>query len=138
MLYDKYVGVPPRGTLLESVFVLIYLQRQEEQLLATRALVQASLSKEEQKPAIEAFEMYCSRMFPFLAQAAKRGDQDQQEALKDFVKSVAKISLGKVYKQQADAYQARRQRARAIPSSLRTFRQADTPPNASVLYQPPK
>lgn len=139
MLYDKHVGAPEKGTLLESVFVLIFLQRQEEQLLATRALVQATLSKEETKPAIEAFEMYCAHMFPFLAEA-KLGNPDQREALKAFAKTVAKINLRSVYKQQADAYQARRERNRApLPANLRTFRQpVEPPPNASVLNRPPR
>lgn len=104
MWYDRYVGVPPRGSPLESLFTLVYLQRQEAQLLSTKALVQVSMpdSKSAQDPAIEAFQKYCDNMFPFLERASNLDKEEERKALLDFVKKPARISLKPIWKAQAE------------------------------------
>jgi hypothetical protein len=101
MWYDKYQGLPPRGSPLESLFILVYLQRQEAHLLATRAIVQSTIPEgSAAKPAIEAFQKYCDTMFPFIASASK--ESEQHARLREFVKHPAKIDLRPVYQAQAD------------------------------------
>lgn len=108
MIYDKFAGLPPRGSLLETVFVITMAQRRQAQLMETRAIVQSLLglheSKKTQDPAIEAFEQYCAKIFPVMSRAM---DADKERAitrLQDFVKFRAKISKYEVYKQQAAHY----------------------------------
>jgi hypothetical protein len=104
MWYDKFAGLPPRGSPLETVFLLVYLQRQEAQLLATRALVQSTLpeGKEASDPAIAAYQKYCDAMFPFMERAANRGKDDERKLLAEFVKHRARILLHPIYKAQAE------------------------------------
>lgn len=102
MWYDKYTGLPPRGTPLESLFLLVYLQRQESNLLATRALVQSTLPEgKAAKPAIEAFQKYVDRMFPFIESASK--ETADHERLREFVKHPVKIDLKPVFAAQAES-----------------------------------
>ena len=92
MWYDKYDGLPPRGSPLESLFLLVFLQRQEAVLLSTRALVQSTLPEGKAgKPAIEAFQKYADHMFPFISSASK--ETDMHERLREFVKHPVKIDL---------------------------------------------
>ena len=103
MWYDQFSGIPPRGSLLEMLFTLVYLQKKEAELLATRAIVQVNMPevREAQDPAIEAFKKYCDQMFPFLERAA---DQDKEKArrnLEEFVKKKAVIQLKPIWKMQA-------------------------------------
>lgn len=106
MWYDRFVGIPPRGSPLETIFVLIRLERQQAQLMETRALIQSIVglheSKKTQDPAIEAFQEYCNKMFPFLDRAMNSEKEEQMRRLQEFVKYPAKIGLSSVYKQQAD------------------------------------
>lgn len=102
MWYDKYDGLPPRGSPLESLFLLVYLQRQEADLLATRALVQSTLPEgQAAKPAIEAFQKFVDRMFPFIESASK--ESADHERLRDFVKQPVRIDLRPVYAAQAES-----------------------------------
>lgn len=103
MWYDRFSGLPPRGSLLESVFLLVFLSRQEAHLLATRAIVQSTLPEGgAAKPAIEAYQKYCDRMFPYIERAGDMDKEDQRKRLAEFVKKRASISLAPVLKAQAD------------------------------------
>jgi hypothetical protein len=104
MWYDKYPGMPPRNSPLESLFTLVYLQRQEAQLLSTRALVQVSMPthQEAQDPAIKAFQKYCDTMFPFLDRASNQEEEQARAQLREFVKRPARIQLRPVWKAQAE------------------------------------
>jgi len=104
--YDKFNGLPPRNSLLETIFLMVMVQRRQAQLLETRALVQSIVglheSKKTQDPAIEAFEAYCSKMFPVLSRAMDSDKEKARTNLADFVKKRAKISMHQIYKQQAE------------------------------------
>jgi len=125
-LYDKYQGLPPRNSPLESVFLLVYIRRQEADLLATRALVRSILnlseSKELEEEAIKAFEDYCERMFPFWKRAEDLEVDEQRKALMELVKKPLKIKLPELYRAQAAMLRKKtkgsQQRAR-IPNRLK-------------------
>ena len=103
MWYDKYQGVPPANGPLESLFVLVYLRRQEAELLATRALVASSLAEEEKKEAISAFDTYCEKMFPFWKRAEDLDVDVQRKELLRMVKHPLRINMSEIYKAQAKA-----------------------------------
>jgi len=131
MWYDKFPGLPPRGSLLESLFTLVYLGRQEAELLSTRAVVQVSMpdSKEAQDPAIEAFQKYCDRMFPFLERAGDQEKEDARKRLLSFVKHPVKIQLKPVLKAAAA-------RARKL-ATFKRFAVKPTSPGAAQPYTEP-
>lgn len=82
--------------------MLVYLQRQEAQLLATRAIVQSTIPEgSAAKPAIEAFQKYCDTMFPTIESASKETDLHQR--LREFVQHPAKIDLRPHFKNLADS-----------------------------------
>lgn len=115
MWYDRFQGMPPRGGPLESIFVLVFLQRQEAHLLATRAIVQSTLPEgQAAKPAIEAFQKYCDTMFPYIERAGDMEKEEQRARLAEFVKHPARIGLAPIYQAQAET--ARRM------STLKRFR----------------
>ena len=89
---------------METLFTLVFLERRRAELLSTRALVQVSMPahKENQDPAIEAFEKYCDVMFPFMERAAKKEEEDARAALKKFVSKRVRFSLFPIAKQQAE------------------------------------
>ncbi len=99
MWYDKYQGLPPRNSPLETLFCLIYLQRQEQQLHATRALIQSTLpeGQEQAKPAVEAFRKYYDLMMPFIETAKDVQKNSAREQLFAFAKHPMKIDLLHVY-----------------------------------------
>lgn len=81
MWYDKYPGVPPRGSPLETLFLLVHVSRKESELLATRSLVRGqfallSKSAEAAKSAFEAYQLYADAMFPFLERAVNTTTAD--------------------------------------------------------------
>lgn len=101
MWYDKYPTFPPRGSPLESLFLLVFLQRKEADLLSTRALVQSTLPEgKAAQPAIEAYQKYVSQMFPFIQSASK--ESELHERLREFVKYKARIDLRPVMAAQAE------------------------------------
>lgn len=106
MWYDKFHGLPPRGSPLETIFLMVMVQRRSAQLLETRALVQSIVglheSKKTQDPAIEAFEQYCAKMFPVLTRALDSDKEKARTRLSEFVKYRAKIAMHPIYKQQAE------------------------------------
>ncbi len=128
MWYDKFQGLPPRGSLLESLFTLVYLQRKEAELLSTRALVQVAMpdEREAQDPAIEAFQKYCDQMFPFLERATNKDKEEARKRLAEFVKKPAKIKLKPIWKMQA-------QHAKRM-ATLKRFAINPTVPGAPQTY----
>lgn len=106
MWYDKYQGIPPRGSLLETVFVLVHLQRLNAELLSTRAMVQGLVGLHESKKtsdaAIEAFQDYCNKMFPFMRRAMDTEREQAIKTLTEFTKHPARIALHPVYKERAE------------------------------------
>lgn len=110
MWYDKYPGVPPRGSPLEAVFLLMHIHRREAELLATRSMVHAQwalLSKSEEwaKKAFEAYQTYAESMFPFLERAANTTTTDQARLL-ELVKYPMRIDVASVEKQRAQKAKA--------------------------------
>jgi len=100
MWYDKYPGLPPRSSPLESLFLLVFLQRTESELLSTRALVQTSMPEgSAAKPAIEAYQKYVDTMFPFIESASK--ESEVHALLREFVKHPVKIDLRPIREAQA-------------------------------------
>jgi hypothetical protein len=123
VLYDRYEGTPPTDSPLESLFILVYVRRQEADLLATRALVRATLTKDEEDTdaAIEAFDKYCEKMFPFWKKAADTEADEEKKALLDLVKKPLRIKMAEIYKAQARTLEQRQKRSR-IPDRLRMKR----------------
>jgi len=99
MWYEKFHGMPPRGSPLERLFTLVYLSKKRADLLATRALVQASMpeTKEAQDPVIKAFDAYCNNMFPFLERAADMDKENERKQLLEFVKRPARFDLRPIW-----------------------------------------
>lgn len=98
--YDQYRGIPRHGSPLESLFMLVLLQRQFAQLLSTRALVQATLpdEKEAADPAIAAFQKYHDTMFPFLDRIGDPDKEEQRKRLEEFVRRPARIDLKPIWR----------------------------------------
>lgn len=117
--FDKYPTVPRRGSPLETVFVLVHLQRTQQQLLATRALVQSTLpAGKAADPAIQAFEMYCDTMMPFLEKAANIEEDEARKFLKEFVKHPIRIDKRDIYKKQIEMLK----RAPKGPPTMKPFK----------------
>ena len=83
MWYDTAVRRPPHGSPLETVFVLVYLRRAEQELMGTRAIIQglvaAAPPKNKMDPAITAFQAYFDAMMPHLEKAAQKKDEAKEE-----------------------------------------------------------
>jgi hypothetical protein len=109
MWYDKYPGVPPRGSPLETLFVLVNQERLAADLLATKALVLSALSDtgEEAKNAIKSFQSYADAMFPFLEAASDVDANAHRQKLLDHVKYPLRIDLASVKKERADKAKAK-------------------------------
>jgi hypothetical protein len=111
MWYDKYPGVPPRGSPLETLFLLVHLGRKEAELLATRSLVRgqfASLAKspEAAKSAYEAYQSYADAMFPFLEQAANTTTSDHTR-LMEHIKYPMQINTQAIRRERAEEAKAK-------------------------------
>jgi len=106
MWYDRFSGIPPRHSPLETIFTLIMLERQRSRLLETRAMVQSIVgmheSKKTQDPAIAAFQEYCDNMFPFIDKAKNGAKDEIHQILAKFVSQRAKINLTPIYKAKAE------------------------------------
>jgi hypothetical protein len=118
MWYDKYQGMPPAGTPLESIFTLVFLHKKESEMLATRATIQALVS-EKADPAIEAYKQYCDAMFPYIERAMNTEHDEAREALLEMAKHPLRISLSSLYKAQADAWKKKPGRRMKVPGALR-------------------
>lgn len=111
MWYAKYPGVPPRGSPLETLFLLVHLGQKEAELLATRTLVRgqfASLAKspESAQAAFDAYQSYADSMFPFLEQAANTTTTDHMR-LMEHIKSPMEIDIRSIRKERAQEDKAR-------------------------------
>lgn len=104
MLYDKHVGPADPDTPLETIFMLVWLQRQQQQLMATQALiaaVRAGDTKEANEAVIKAFDEYCEKMFPFFQRATDTKLDEQKKALQEFVQKPLRIKMSDIYASQA-------------------------------------
>lgn len=84
--------------------MLVWLQRQQQQLLATQALVaavRAGDSEEASEAVIKAFDDYCAKMFPFFERAGDTKLEEQKRALKEFVAKPLRIKMADIYAAQA-------------------------------------
>jgi len=117
MWYDKYPGVPPRGSPLETAFVFVSMKRQMAQVMGIRALVQSTLpeDKESSDPAVKAFQAYCDAAMP--ATSTKETEVDvAKKRLMEFVKHPVSIDLKPIWgAKMADA----NQRVAAMRRSVR-------------------
>lgn len=115
MWYDKYPGLPPAGSPLESIFVLVFLRRKESELLATRAMVTATVrAGREGDPAVKAFKAFCEAMFPYLEQAANTELDNAKKALNEMVKKPLQIKMSHIYDMQAQSVASSNRTARSM------------------------
>lgn len=92
MLYDKYVGVPETGSIIEYLFVLIRMRRDYMELLKTYTLAQAIRDDETGKATQEAFENFKSAVLPHLKNQQKRAVIDVAEAMRrEFARGPLKV-----------------------------------------------
>lgn len=96
--------------------MLVKLRRMEADLLATRALVHASLTPDSKvDPIIKAFQEYADKVLPFLSGAQDIDKQKEREALFKFTKVQARINTKSIYKEQA----AKLARTRKTPEQFK-------------------
>ena len=107
MWYDTSRKRPAVRSPLETIFVYIFLRRAEQELMSTRAIIQALVAQApneaSMKPAIVAFEEYFDAMMPTLEKAAEEQDE-AKKALLEITKHPLKIGLSSLYQKQADAW----------------------------------
>jgi len=83
--------------------MIVAMRRMEGELLATRALVHASLTSDSQvDPTVKAFKDYADKVLPFLATAQDMDKQQEREALFRFSKVRAKINKKMIYAKHAE------------------------------------
>ena len=83
--------------------MILAMRRMEADLLATRALVHASLTSDSQiDPTVKAFKEYADRLLPFLSTAQDIDKQQEREALFRFSKIKAKINTKMIYAKHAE------------------------------------
>lgn len=83
--------------------MILVLRRMETELLATRALVHASMTAESNvDPTIKAYKEYTDLALPFLAGAQDLEKQKEIEALLRFSKVKVGINKKMLYQKQAD------------------------------------
>jgi hypothetical protein len=105
MWYDTCRTIPEHGTPLESVLLLVFLERQHAALLHTRTLVQAQMAnieeKEQQEVVQKAYQDLSDSLFSFLSnkegETKKSSDADYQRLMKH-VAHPLKIDLRPVAK----------------------------------------
>jgi hypothetical protein len=100
MLYDKHVGYPELDSPLETLFMMVWLQRQQQQLLSMQAMIaaiRAGDSDEANEAVIKAFDDFCEKMFPFYARATESKIEKQKQALQDFIKKPLRIKMADIY-----------------------------------------
>lgn len=107
MWFDTCRTKPPYRSPLETIFVYITLRRAEQELMSTKAIIQALVAgahpKAKMDPAIKAFEDYFDVMMPQIEKAAAEQDE-AKKALIEMTKHPLKIGLQGLYKKQADAW----------------------------------
>lgn len=121
MWYDQARGIPEPGSALESVFLLVFVNRTRASMLATHASLQAqllALPHNETDPIIASYKEYAAAIYPFVEQAEDIEGRNSREQLKEFVKWKAKIDLRPIWRskiQHARMREARR-RVRVQPA----------------------
>lgn len=137
--YDQFRGIPEHGSPLESVLLLVFLDRQHAQLLQTRALVQTQVlaldNKAHQDSAIQAFQQYADTMYSFLRKAedTKPGANKDHERLLRFVAKPVTIDLRPVWKAKIQQREAKLRRS----TRTRTFG-IQQPTMPADLFAPPR
>lgn len=84
--------------------MLVWLQRQQQALMATQAMiaaVRAGDTEEANEAVIKAFDEYCEKMFPFFQRATDTKLDEQKKALKEFVGKPLRIKMSDIYASQA-------------------------------------
>lgn len=109
MWYDKYPGIPPRGSPLEAVFTRIYVQRQQVELMGTRAMVLSSLADNTAatRKAVEGFQEFCDSIFPFFEKAAELDKERDIKRLMEHVAKPMRIDIGSIKAERAAAARAK-------------------------------
>lgn len=110
MWYDRYQGIPERNSLLESLFVLVHLSRQEAQLLATKAMVLGMSDGKVTEPAVQAYTKYFESVFPFVERATDVEKETMKKHLEEFAKHPVRIDLKPILAAKAQEARARSQR----------------------------
>lgn len=125
MLYEKYEGYPEPGSPLETVFMLVWLQKQQANLLATQALVaavRAGDSDEAGDVVVKAFDDYANKMFPFFERASDTKLEEEKKALMDLVRRPLRIKLADVYKAKQSALKKINQNMKKRASVMERFK----------------
>jgi hypothetical protein len=94
MLYDQAAEPPTPGSLLESVFVLMALRKQEVEYYRTKLMVAsqvASHSEEGANMLSKAWDDYRDAVFPFLAKQKSKADEESKRVLDWWGKRMLKI-----------------------------------------------
>jgi len=94
MLYDQSASLPPAGSLLESVFILLAKMKKETEYYHTKLMVAATLaphSEEGAKMLSEAWENYRDSIFPFLEVQRTKKDVEAKKVLEWWGKRMLKI-----------------------------------------------
>jgi hypothetical protein len=86
MLYDLASAPPERGSLLESLFLVLSKRRQEQEFLKTRVLAEAMLAPhiEGKGRLTETFDDYANAMFPYLQSEKEKKEKLAADALKQW------------------------------------------------------
>ena len=116
-LYDRYPGLPPPGSHLETVFLLVHRERQRTDVLSVKAHVQSLIlilqqlgaSAAVSKPALAAFEAYTAQVLPVEKQTD--GMSEEHRKLHDFVKHPARIDPHALLTQRIETAKAKVGRA---------------------------
>lgn len=94
MWYDTIRQIPKRGSLMETVLMMVSLKRQQASLLATRAIVQSTLPEgKAANAAIKAFQVYYDAQMPFMDRAANSEFEQAKANLMQMVKHPLRFSL---------------------------------------------
>lgn len=81
----------------------VLIERKKEQLVATEALILASIPEGRKvEPIIASYQKYVDTVFPFMKDTQAVNVDKQKEALKNFVKYKAKIDLREYYQGRVD------------------------------------
>lgn len=137
MLYDKLSVVPPPGSPLHTVFLLVRLERSKTQLLEHRALIQSLVAinpNNTSNTIIEAYQTYADAMLPFLERAKDTEKDDAKKVLAEFVKRPARIDLMPLH--QARAADAKRKAERVFKMRPVVANNNIRPPTKPHLPQP--
>jgi len=126
-LYDRYQGLPPPGSHLETIFLLVYRERQKSEVLAVKAQVQSLILLVQQmagnssaaKPAITAYEAYTDHMMPVEKQDNELSEETKR--LKEFVRYKGRINTSHILEQRIaqGAQKAERKARRLRPQKAR-------------------